>query len=89
MASIPANSSDWWREHFGDREQVLNQIIADYLESQEAGQPADRGALLKQYPGLAAELALFFANQDHVAQLTAPLRDATRQSFFRDRKSVV
>jgi eukaryotic-like serine/threonine-protein kinase len=83
MASIAANSSDWWREHFGDREQVLNQIIADYLESQEAGQPADRGALLKQYPGLAAELSLFFANQDHVAQLTAPLRDVTRQTFFR------
>ena len=34
MASIPANSSDWSREHAGDREQRLNQIIADYLEAQ-------------------------------------------------------
>ena len=75
MASIPANSSDWSREHADDREQRLNQIIADYLEAHEAGQPTDRDALLKQYPDLAAELALFFANQDHVAQLTAPLRD--------------
>ena len=81
MASIPANSSDWSREHADDREQRLNQIIADYLEAHEAGQPTDRGALLKQYPDLAAELALFFANQDHVGQLTAPLRDGNRPSF--------
>ena len=36
---------------------------------------------MKQYPGLAGELALFFANQDHVGQLTAPLRDGSRSSF--------
>ena len=89
MASIPANSSDWGSEPAPDREQQLNQIIADYLEAQEAGQPADRSALLKQYPGLAAELALFFANQDHVAQLTAPLRDANRPSFSRGSDTAV
>src|SRR5271166_4876624 len=82
MASIPANSSDWNREHAGDREHQLNQIIADYLEAHEAGQATDRDALLKQYPGLAAELSLFFANQDHVAQLTAPFRDANQPKFY-------
>ncbi len=84
MASIPAKSSDWGREHAGDREQRLNQVIADYLEAQESGQAPDRAAFLKQHPGLAGELALFFANQDHVAQLTAPLRDATRANFSRE-----
>jgi WD40 repeat protein len=83
MASNPANSSDWGRDPAGDRDERLNRIIADYLEAQEAGQPADRGALLKQDPGVAAELALFFANQDHVAQLTASLREAAWPSFSR------
>ena len=59
MASIPANSSDWGREPACDRDERLDQIIADYLEAHEAGQPPDRGALLKQHPGLAGELALF------------------------------
>ena len=88
MASIPANSSDWSQEHAGDREQTLDQIIADYLEAQEAGQPADRDALLKQYPALAAELALFFENQDRMARLTAPIREANQPGFSRGPESM-
>jgi eukaryotic-like serine/threonine-protein kinase len=76
MVSIPANSADWSPGSDDDREQRLNQVIADYLEAQEIGQPLDRAALLQECPDLAAELVLFFANQDHLAQLTAPLRDA-------------
>ena len=40
MASIPANSSDWSSEYTDDRDERLDQIIADYLEAHEAGQPA-------------------------------------------------
>jgi len=75
MASIPANSSESGREHALDREQRLNEVIAAYLEALEAGEPPDRSALLAQHPDLAGELAVFFTNQDHVARLTAPLRD--------------
>jgi eukaryotic-like serine/threonine-protein kinase len=77
MASVPLNSVDLSRDQPPDREERLNQVIADYLDAQESGQPADRAAFLKQYPDLAAELAVFFANQDHIAKLTAPLRDVS------------
>ena len=50
-------------------------MIATYLEALEAGNAVDRPALLAEHPDLAAELAVFFANQDHVEWLTAPLRD--------------
>ncbi len=81
MASVPANSSDRGHEHAVDREHRLNQIIADYLEANETGQPTDRDAFLKQNPRLAAELTVFFANQDHVAELPAPLRDSERSAL--------
>ena len=58
-----------------EREQRLGDVIAAYLEALEARAPVDRAALAEEHPDLAAELALFFANQDHVARLTAPLRD--------------
>jgi len=75
MASIPANSSESKGEHALDREQRLNEVIAAYLEGLEADEPPDRSAVLAQHPDLAGELALFFTNQDHVARLTAPIRD--------------
>jgi WD40 repeat protein/serine/threonine protein kinase len=75
MASIPAHSSESRREPAPDRDQDLNEVIAAYLEALEAGDAPDRSAILARYPELSAELALFFANQEHVARLTAPLRD--------------
>src|SRR5580704_11646511 len=81
MSAIPAPSPE--------REQRLDDVIALYLEALEAGEPLARSDLEKAHPDLADELALFFANQDHVARLTAPLRDATtagnahRQTFPR------
>ena len=76
MASTSAHSSEPSRDPAQDREQRLNEVIAAYLEALEAGAPADRSALLTQFPELAGELALFFNNQDDVARLTAPLREA-------------
>jgi len=71
MAAIPADSLDSGRDHTALREQRLNQIIADYLEARETGHLPDRVALLNQHPDLAEEIALFFANQDHLIELTA------------------
>ena len=70
MATNSAHSFEPSRERSGDRDQKLNQIIADYLEAREAGALPDRSALLHEHPDLAEELAVFFANQDHLAQLT-------------------
>ena len=75
MASIPANSAGRSREHHDDGEQRLHEVIAVYLEDLEAGRLPDRLGLLAQHPDLAAELESFFANQDHLDRLTAPLRD--------------
>jgi WD40 repeat protein/tRNA A-37 threonylcarbamoyl transferase component Bud32 len=70
MASIPAPLK-------GDdksREERLHEVIADYLEAIEAGTAPDRSAILAREPDLAAELADFFANEDHLARVAACLR---------------
>ena len=69
-----------------EREQRLDDVIAAYLEAVEAGEPLDRADLEAAHPDLAAELALFFANQDHVARLdrTASRRHDGGRSHRRD-----
>ena len=78
MATIPANAREFRREPGDDREQRLNEVIAGYLEDLEAGRRPDRPGLMARHPDLAAELASFFANREHLEQLTAPLRDHRR-----------
>jgi WD40 repeat protein/tRNA A-37 threonylcarbamoyl transferase component Bud32 len=79
MAAAPAPlpSSEPNRDRSPEHDQRLDDVIAAYLEAQEAGDPLDRAQIEAAHPDLADELALFFANQDHVARLTAPLRDGT------------
>ncbi len=85
MAGLHAHSSEGRRDNsLADREQRLNQIIASYLETGEAGQPADREVLLERFPDLADELALFFANQDHVGRIAVAMRRGNRSTSIAD-----
>ncbi len=78
MATIPADAREFHREPGDAREQRLNEVIARYLEDLEAGRRPDRPGLMARHPDLAAELASFFANREHLEQLTAPLHDHRR-----------
>jgi tetratricopeptide (TPR) repeat protein len=59
-------------------EEQLHEIICDYLRALEAGQRPDRAALLAAHPGLAGDLAEFFAAHDQLGAAAAPLRHAAR-----------
>ena len=46
------------------RDERLEQILAEYLHAVEAGAAPDRAELLKQHPALAGDLGSFFRNRD-------------------------
>lgn len=56
------------------RQERLNRIIADYLETQRAGRRVERSELLDRYPDLASELRAFFADNDRMKALAEPPR---------------
>jgi serine/threonine protein kinase len=62
----------------GDRDERLNEVLLAYVEAADAGQAPDRRQLLASHPGLRRELEEFFAGQDEVERLAAPLREAGR-----------
>src|SRR5438445_4527970 len=61
-----------------ERERRFQEVVAGYLDAQEAGQAESLEALLLRHPDLAADIAAFFAHQEQVAQLAAPLRQLVR-----------
>jgi tetratricopeptide (TPR) repeat protein/tRNA A-37 threonylcarbamoyl transferase component Bud32 len=67
-----------------DREQRLEQLIADYLVAQDAGISTDRAALVAANPQLDADLRSFFREHDRLARLAAPLRAAAGATTSRE-----
>jgi WD40 repeat protein/tRNA A-37 threonylcarbamoyl transferase component Bud32 len=61
-------------------EDRLQQVLAEYLEAADAGQPPDRAAYMARHPEFAGALAAFFANQDRVDELAAPLRAGPQEA---------
>jgi serine/threonine protein kinase/Flp pilus assembly protein TadD len=59
-----------------EREELLQGIVADYLERLGAGRAEDRQALLVNHPEFAADLEEYFSMVDRVNGVTAPLRQA-------------
>src|SRR5262245_21716884 len=60
-----------------EREQRFNDVLAEYLDALETGQPEDREALLQRHPDLADDLRAFFVRAEQVQGLAAPLRATT------------
>src|SRR5437867_1439116 len=57
-----------------EREPALTDAVLDYLQAVDAGHPPDPAEFVARYPDLAPELAAFFADQEHLDPLVAPLR---------------
>src|SRR6516165_7951892 len=62
------------------REQRLGEILGAYFEALEAGRAATREELLVQHPDFAAELAEYFAEQDRLDAVMAPLRPPSEET---------
>jgi WD40 repeat protein len=58
----------------GSGEQRLHEVLGAYFEAAERGEEPDRHVLLDRHPDLAAQIADFFAVEDHVHHLAAPAR---------------
>ena len=56
------------------REELLDEILTEYLRAMDAGQTPDRCAVLARHPDLSAELMEFFAEQDRLDRWAEPLR---------------
>ena len=55
-------------------EALLDEVLGLYLAAADSGIAPEREELLARHPELRAELEAFFASQDRVVRLTAPLR---------------
>jgi WD40 repeat protein/tRNA A-37 threonylcarbamoyl transferase component Bud32 len=56
-----------------ERQNRLQELLLAYVEAAEQGRAPDRFAFLARHPEFAAELAGFFAGQDRLDDLAAPL----------------
>src|SRR5882724_11742725 len=58
-----------------EREERLGEVVFACLKAIDGGQLVDRQEVLARHPEFAADLEEFFADQDRVNRLAAPLRE--------------
>src|SRR5262245_10301592 len=56
------------------RDERLQEILLEYVESAQAGKAPDRGTFLAAHPEFAADIVEFFASYDQLNRMAAPLR---------------
>jgi hypothetical protein len=62
------------RDYSNSDESLLDQVIAEYLQAESAGQTGSRQAWLDRYPDFAAGLAEFLDDREQLDRLTMPVR---------------
>ncbi len=67
-------------QHLQDREQLLDDVVAAYLDAVENEGRQDAQRWLDRHPELADDLREFFADEDRFGSLMAPLREAVLSS---------
>jgi WD40 repeat protein/tRNA A-37 threonylcarbamoyl transferase component Bud32 len=72
-----------------DRDRRLDEVIATYLRTVQAGNAPPPDAILALHPDLAGDLAEFFADRERLEQVARPLRSeviptGTRLRYFGD-----
>jgi hypothetical protein len=60
----------------------LDEVIAECIQAEEAGEPVDRDTLLAAHPDLADNLREFFADRDRLRQLAGGMKGWSRQRAF-------
>jgi eukaryotic-like serine/threonine-protein kinase len=63
-----------------ERDERLGAIVFACLRDRDQGRPLDRQALLARHPEFTVELAEFFADQDYLLALAAPLQEVARHA---------
>ncbi len=64
------------------RERYINEVIAAYLESLDAGQEPAPDELVAEHSDIASELRAFFANRDHFEKWAEPIEMAATVSTY-------
>ncbi|MEK6237271.1 MAG: serine/threonine protein kinase, partial [Planctomycetales bacterium] len=57
----------------------LDEILAEFLFAEEAGEPVSREDLLNRHPTLADELRAFFADRDQLQRIAQPISPSSHQ----------
>lgn len=69
---IPADSTD---------QDLLEQVIADFIRSSETGASPDRRQILDRHPEIAEDLQQFFAQRDRLNLIAEPIRGFSDDMF--------